>query len=137
MKKIALLIAISIITLSSVKAQTNNKKKIGSGSNFKEPNYPTINLNDTVKEKTTESPKPVTNPIKQPKTYTLGLQVDSAGYINIITALYTTQVNLNQSKGPHDSVSQSIEFIEEIKKLFAGQKAQQDKGVKEEKPKTP
>jgi hypothetical protein len=111
MKKIALLIAISIITLSSVKAQ--------------------------VKEKTTETSKPESIPAKQPKTYTLGLQADSAGYINIITALYTAQVLLNQSKGPHDSVNQSIEFIEEIKKLFASQKAQQDKVVKEEKPKNP
>lgn len=116
MKKIALLIAISIITLSSVKAQKRTKVQI-----------------DTLIDYEAHGIKVP----KQPKTYTLGLQVDSAGYINIITALYNTQVNLNQSKGPHDSVNQSIEFIEEIKKLFAGQKAQQDKAVKEEKPKTP
>lgn len=119
MKKIILLLAISIITLSSVKAQKRTQAQIDSAIAH-DPKMQGIKVP------------------KQPKTYTLGLQVDSAGYINIITALYTTQVNLNQSKGPHDSVNQSIEFIEEIKKLFASQKAQQDKpAVKEEKPKTP
>ena len=65
--------------------------------------------------------------LKQPKTYTIGLQVDSAGYNNIMTALYKAQVDLNQSTASHTEVSTSIEFIEQLKKLFAQQKAQQDK----------
>lgn len=74
---------------------------------------------------------------KQPKTYTIGLQVDSAGYESIQVALYKAQVDLNQSTASHTEVSGSIAFLEELKKLFSGQKNQQDQPKKEDKPKKP
>lgn len=120
MKKIALLIAISIITLSSVKAQKRTQAQIDSA------------IDHDPKAQGIKVPK-------EPKTYTLGLRVDSIGYVNIITALYVAELNLNDSKGPHDQVNQSINLVEQLSKLFASQKHQQDQQEpkKEEKPKTP
>jgi hypothetical protein len=83
--------------------------------------------------KAQDKPKLVQQPI-QPKVYSIGLQVDSAAYIQIMTALLVVELNLNKSTSPHNEVAQSIQLIQDIRKTFAEQKQYQDK-PKEQKPK--
>lgn len=116
MKNLLLLIALTIICLSCRAQSKLDSAQIAE------------NMRNDPKAQGIRPNKPLPN---KPKTYSIGLLVDSLQYVQLTQEFTKAEILLDNSKGlDHAEVKATISFIEQLKTLFAKQKELQDKASK-------